>query len=89
MPGLAATKADCCTDECKATSCCCCCCYKLLLLLLPRLSPPLPSTQGIKLLYVTLAVSLPAFLSIGCIILLVFFVFGYLGVQVRGERVLW
>ena len=43
----------------------------------------LSSWQGIKLLYVTIVVSLPAFLSILCIIILIFFVFAFIGVQVR------
>lgn len=47
-----------------------------------NLTSVLKNYQGIKLLYVTIIVSMPAFISIFCIIFLIFFVFAYLGVQV-------
>ena len=46
-----------------------------------KLVAALASYQGIKLLYVTLVVSLPAFANIGLLIFLVFFIYAYLGVQ--------
>lgn len=46
-----------------------------------KLAAALASYQGIKLLYVTLVVSLPAFSNIGLLIFLVFFIYAYLGVQ--------
>jgi hypothetical protein len=46
-----------------------------------KLVAALASYQGIKLLYVTLVVSLPAFSNIGLLIFLIFFIYAYLGVQ--------
>lgn len=46
-----------------------------------KLVAALASYQGIKLLYVTLVVSLPAFANIGLLIFLIFFIYAYIGVQ--------
>jgi type III secretory pathway component EscS len=40
-------------------------------------------SQGIKLLYVTLVVSMPNIISIGIVITLIFFMYAYVGVQVQ------
>ncbi|GAX79594.1 hypothetical protein CEUSTIGMA_g7035.t1 [Chlamydomonas eustigma] len=46
-----------------------------------KLISVLRNYQGIKLLYVTLVVSMPNIISIGIIITLIFFMYAYLGVQ--------